>query len=89
MTPRIPTKKQYDQLRRLLGLIVLTPGFREWQAIVNRGWVEAAWEHELKPKQSGRYKSWPPLRLSPAGYRALADAIEAYGFPDPDPQVPA
>ncbi len=85
MSPKTPTKKQFDLLRRILGVIVLTPGYREWQAAVNHGWVEAAWNYPLGPKVNGRHKSWPPLRLTPDGLRAIAAGIEAYGVEDPDP----
>lgn len=85
MSLKKPTKKQFDLLRRILGLIVLTPGYREWQSAVKNGWVEPAWGHPLEPKVNGRYKSWPPLRLTPDGYRAIAAGIEAYGVEDPDP----
>jgi hypothetical protein len=85
----VPTKKQFDLLRVIVGGIALTPGYREWQAAVNRGWVEAAWGHELEPKRNGRYKSWPPLRLTPDGYRAVAAGIEKHGWPDPDREAAA
>lgn len=85
MKAAIPTEKQFDLLKVLVGHIVLTPGFREWQAIVNHGWVEAAWGYKLEVKQSGRRKSWPPLRLSADGYRAIAAAIDRYGWPEKKP----
>jgi len=76
----VPTEKQFEKLKMLIGHIVLTPGFREWQPFVKRGWVGAAWGHKLEPIVKGRYKSWPPLRLTADGYRALADAIDRYGW---------
>lgn len=82
-----PTEKQFEKLRTLAGVIVLTPGYREWLPLVNRGWVEAAWDHQLEVKQSGRRKSWPPLRLTADGYRALADGIDRYGWPSPKPKA--
>ena len=87
MTRKVPTQKQFDQLRCLVGVIVVAAGFKEWQAIVARGWVTAAWGRSLDDvKTVGRSKFWPPLKLSPDGYRALADGIEAYGWPDPEPK---
>jgi hypothetical protein len=83
-----PTEKQFEKLRTLVGMIiVVTPGYREWQPLVNHGWVEAAWDHKLDVKQQGRRKSWPPLRLTADGYRALADGIDRYGWPSPKPKV--
>lgn len=86
---RTPTPKQFRQLKTLSGHIVLTPGFREWQPLINHGWVEAAWGYELKVKQDGRYKSWPPLRMSADGFRALAAAIDKYGWPTEVPEKSA
>jgi len=82
---KAPTEKQFKRLRVLIGHIVLTPGYREWLPFVNRGWVEAAWDYKLEPIQKGRSKSWPPLRLTADGYRALADGIDKYGWPKETP----
>lgn len=79
---KTPTPKQFQKLKTLCGHIVLTPNYRDWQPLVNHGWVEAAWGDEMEVRQSGRIRFWPPLRMSPDGYRALADAIEEYGWPE-------
>lgn len=66
---RIPTEKQMRRLTHLAhpGMELLTSAAKpEWNALVRRGWLE-----------QGRCAT--SLRITPAGLRALADALEAYG----------
>lgn len=66
---RIPTKNQMERLKALANpdiRLVSSVGKPEWQALVKRGWLEQG-------KASGS------LRITPAGLRALADTLEAYG----------
>ena len=82
---RVPTERQFRKLAALGGnSIAVAPSFKEWEAAVNRGWVEAAWGYKLEPKRdsAGRRTYWPPLRISAAGLRALADAVDRYGWPE-------
>lgn len=79
----VPTKKQYELLRILgNGCIALAPGYREWQALVNRGWVRPAWTDDLGVTTRGRLKFWPPLRITVDGLHALAAAVDRYGWPE-------
>ncbi len=75
---RKATEKQARLLRVLAGgSIVLVPMRRGWMPIVRRGWVETTKGEHIAPdgKPHGRYL--PPLRITPDGLRALADATEA------------
>jgi len=66
---RIPTEKQMGQLStaaRPTCEVLGVASNREWKALVKRGWLE-----------DGTLAT--SLRITPAGLRALADALEAYG----------
>lgn len=84
-TADIPTENHYRQLR-ILGdgvTVALVPGFREWEPLVKRGWVQPAWAHSITDiRQSGRSKFFPPLRISVAGLHALARGAEKHGLPE-------
>lgn len=74
-----PTEKQAAKLRILgSGAIVLAPGRADWKPLLRRGWVEAISEDDGK-------RFLPPLRITPAGLRALADALERDGHPEMRP----
>lgn len=74
---RVPTEKQYRQLRILgSGSAGLSWRRRETTPLLARGWVTA--------DDDGRYFQW--VRITPAGLRALADAVDRYGLPDIDPR---
>ena len=73
-----PTEKQYDRLRAVgNGCVVVTPGRRDWEPLLRRGWVQPAWGSD----DSSRFL--PPLQITPTGLHALADAVERYGLPSP------
>jgi hypothetical protein len=92
---RIPTPKQMAKLAALpLGTAVMNPRRHDFRPLLNHGWVEPVWDREgsfdcaYNPYGSGSYL--PPLRITPHGLRALADAIEKYGQPEPElPQTQA
>lgn len=72
---KAPTEKQYRALRILgPGRILLSPGKGEHGPLLRRGWLEPAWPDREFP---GKYP--PPLRITSAGLRALADGIDLYG----------
>ncbi len=77
---RVPTKKQYQRLNVLgcpsseLVSGVRGPFRRQWLALLAHGWVVAA--HPEIATENG-------LRITPAGLRALADALERYGRETP------
>lgn len=70
-----PTEKQY---RALLivgpGRVLLTAREREHGSLLRRGWLEPAWPD---PEFTDKYL--PPLRITSAGMRALADGMDLYG----------
>jgi hypothetical protein len=71
------SRNQYMALRKLgnpgceLVSGVRGPYSRQWRACLQHGWVEAA--HPEISVENG-------LRITPAGLRALADALECYGM---------
>lgn len=70
---RVPTEKQYGTLRNLAsGAAGLSWGKRHTEPFLRRGWVTAEW----RPP----YYQW--VRITPAGLRALADAVEKFGLPE-------
>jgi hypothetical protein len=75
---RKPTPKQSRLLLVLgSGRTVLAPRRGEWMPLLRREWVERdPWFSETP---SGGYL--PPLRITPDGLRALADALERDGRP--------
>lgn len=74
---RVPTENQHHLLRILAsGAIALAPHRREWNPLLRRGWVEPISEDD-----GSRFL--PPLRITSAGLRALADAVDRYGMPEP------
>ena len=76
---RVPTEKQYATLRALgSGSAGLSWGKRHAEQFLRRGWVTAEW--------SPPFYQW--VRITPAGIRALAAAVEKYGLPElgPKPQ---
>ena len=71
----IPTRKQYATLRVLgSGHAGLSMRKRQTEALLKHGWVTASWDPP--------YYQW--VVLTPDGLRALADAVERYGWPRPD-----
>lgn len=77
---RVPTKRQMDVLSRLrVGGIVLSPRRTDWASLLDHGWVEMVRLGELKTKGDMFLE---PLRITPSGLRALADAIEKHGQPE-------
>lgn len=79
MSERVPTEKQYAHLLTLgNGCMIVSGGDRTTRAMVKRGWVTP----DL-PK-------WPDngFRITPAGLRALAQAVEVHGLPDIGPTRP-
>jgi hypothetical protein len=78
MARRAPTPKQAEKLRILgSGAIVLAPGRGEWGPLLRRGWVEPVTADDADRR------FLPPLRITPEGLRALADALERDGQPEP------
>jgi hypothetical protein len=68
---RTPTQKQFERLSVLGGFaIALAPRRGEWGPLVRRGWAEPISEDDPDKR------FLPPLRITPAGLRAMADAIE-------------
>ncbi len=71
MSARIPTRKQFECLRKLADPgVLLVSGIcgeyrRQWEACIAHGWLELKWPG----KSNG-------ARITPAGLRALADALE-------------
>lgn len=66
-TKRVPTRKQYERMRILSpGRLLCGKPDREQQRLIANGW-------------------WEPVegftRITPAGLRALAAAVEKYGHP--------
>jgi len=75
---RKATEKQARLLRVLAGgSIVLVPMRRGWMPIVRRGWVETTNGEHIPPDGQPHGSYLPPLRITPDGLRALADATEA------------
>jgi len=92
---RVPTPKQMALLAELpVGTAVMNPRRHDFRPLFNHGWVEEVWETlgeygtAYNPSAGNRYL--PPLRITADGLRALADAIEKHGQPDPaKPQTQA
>ena len=77
-----PTEKQARLLRLLAGgYVAIAPYRSEWMPMVRREWVESATDEAIRerPKDSPRsYMQFlPPLTVTSAGLRALADALDA------------
>jgi hypothetical protein len=73
---KVPTEKQFEQLGILgSGAMALAPGRRDWKPLLRRGWVQP----EAEDDGNGYL---PPLRITADGLRALADAVDRYGWPD-------
>lgn len=73
----VPTPNQVGKLRILgSGAMVIAPGRRDWSPLLRRGWVQAEKEDD------GTRGFLPPLRITPEGLRALADALERDGHPE-------
>jgi hypothetical protein len=74
--PRKATPKQSRLLLALgSGATVLAPRRGEWMPLLRREWVER--DPRFSETPSGGYL--PPLRITPDGLRALADALERDG----------
>lgn len=72
-----PTEKQYRYLRCLgSGAAIVVGPKRQTEMYLRRGWVTA--KHD--PDATRYPYSW--IRITPAGLRALADAVEKYGLPE-------
>lgn len=70
------TEKQAARLRVLgCGATVLVPKRGEWMPLLRRELVER--DPKFTETPSGGFL--PPLVITPAGYRALADALERDG----------
>jgi hypothetical protein len=68
----VPTEKQYARLRVVANPgSALISGTREFRPLIRRGW--------LTPTGSGAPGCF--LRITPAGLRALAGALERHGYP--------
>lgn len=73
---RIPTRKQYELLRVCVRFAtVLVPPKREFGPLASHGWTEDAPECDIREVGRGVIQ---PQRITPAGLRALADAMERY-----------
>lgn len=73
---RTPTPKQYRSLRMLAGGGAgLSWTKRDTDSLLSHGWVTATWD---KPY-------YQLVRITPAGLRALADAVRTHGLPDLGP----
>lgn len=80
---RKPTPKQGARLLTLgSGNIVLTPRRADWAPLLRHGWVRHAEGFGRTP--TGGYL--PPLRITPDGLRALAQATERDGLPGLTPR---
>jgi ribosomal protein L40E len=72
---RCPTEKQYSSLRILGGgARGLSWGVRDTEQLLRRGWVTA------ERDEGSRYYQW--VTITPEGLRALAVAVERYGWPE-------
>jgi hypothetical protein len=81
--PRTPTEKQYRLMRCLGGGAALVVGRkRDVEPLLRHGWVTA----EKHPDEENRYYAF--VRLTGDGLRALALAVERYGWPSLDPRMP-
>lgn len=80
---RSPTAKQAARLAVLANpnVMVVTPRRSEWMPLLRHEWVERA---DVNVSPSGGFL--PPLRITPAGLRGLAAALERDGRPDWSPQ---
>lgn len=83
---RVPTPKQMACLAALpLGTAVINPRRCDWRPLLNHGWVEPLSEREAANHgyaYDGTNSNLTPLRITPDGLRALADAIEKHGQPE-------
>ena len=74
MSARVPSRKQYESLRVLARLATaLVPSRKEFVPLIRKGWTEA--DLRLPAAREG---AMGPQRITPAGLRALADAMERY-----------
>jgi hypothetical protein len=70
---KAPTVKQARHLRVLAsGAIAIAPSRGDWAPLIRRGWVEP-----ISPDDRDK-RFLPPVRITPDGLRALADAMEKY-----------
>lgn len=76
-TARVPSQKHYATLLALAsGAAGLSMGKRDCEPLLKRGWVTAEWR--------APYYQW--VRITPAGLRALAEAVERVGLPTLGPK---
>lgn len=69
---RVPTEKQFEKLRVLgSGGAGLSWTRRATRPLLNHGWVTA--------EETDSYFQW--VQITPEGLRALAAAVERYGWP--------
>lgn len=69
----VPTEKQYALLLMMgSGSAWLSAGKRKCEPLLRRGWVEGEW----------RPPYYQFVRLTPAGFEALARAVAKYGLPE-------
>jgi hypothetical protein len=88
VSERVPTKRQYRYLRAVgnPALTVVVPRLGDWKSHLRWGWVEdAGWAPPPNPDPA----FLPPLRVTPSGLRALALAVEKYGYPSDGKSVPS
>ena len=69
----VPGRKQYATMLALgAGGAGMSRSHRQVAPMIHHGWVSGEWD--------GRFFHF--VRLTPGGYRALADAVELYGLPE-------
>jgi hypothetical protein len=69
-----------------VGVAVLTPRRNDWRPLLNHGWVEPLSVEEANNQghsYDGTNMYLAPLRITAEGLRALADAVEQHGQPQP------
>lgn len=72
---RVPTRKQYERLGLIArpGIGISAPHRSGWGSLRGRGWTR---DIDGTVPVGGSYL--PPQQITPAGLRALADAMERY-----------
>lgn len=84
---RTPTPKQAALLAELpVGTAVMNPRRHDFRPLLNHGWVEPVWDGSDPDNHGWNFDGTnpylPPLRITPDGLRALADAIDKHGQPE-------
>lgn len=74
---RCPTARQVARLlARADGSVAFEPRRAQWMPLLRNGWVEKVGGGPVP-----RGGLLPPLRITPAGFRALGDGLERHGWP--------